>query len=73
MSDVTIHIDETLNERSMQALGEDIAHHGGIEHVDYSQKNPHLMVVRYDQNQLNSQAVLAAFIDHGLHAELIGF
>jgi len=73
MSDVTIHIDETLNKRSMLALGEDIAHHGGVEHVNFNDKHPHLMVVRYDKERLSSQALLAAVTDHGLHAELIGF
>ena len=73
MSDVTIHIDEALNQRSMQALGEDISHHGGIKRVDFTHKHPHLMVVRFDHEKTSSHAVLSAFTEHGLHAELIGF
>ncbi len=73
MSDVTVHIDETLTERSIQALSDEIEHYSAVEHVDYSLKHPHLMVVKYDPTRMDSSAILAAISDQGLHAELIGF
>lgn len=73
MSDVTVHIDETLNQRSVQALIKEITRQGGIDHIDYNEHKPHLMVVNYDHDKLDSAGVLSAFTDQGLHAELIGF
>ena len=73
MSDVTVHIDETLDVDTIQALQHDIYRMNGVEHIDSSLNAPHLMVVTYDNQTMNSHAILSAFTDHGLHAELIGF
>lgn len=73
MSDVTVHIDETLDASTILALRHDLCQMKGIEHIDASAKHPHLMVVKYDQNAMNSSSILNEFSEHGLHAELIGF
>lgn len=73
MSNATVHIDEELNQRSFLALGEEIQGLQGVDHVDYTERHPHLMVVSYDSQLTDSAHVLQAFTGQGLHAELIGF
>lgn len=73
MSDVTIHIDETLDLTTLHALQHDLYEIDGIERINAEDKRPHLMVVSYDGKRMNSGSVLSAFTDQGLHAELIGF
>ena len=73
MSDVTIHIDETLDTTALLALQHDLARMKGIEKIDATEKRPHLMVVRYDHHEMDSEAILSEFYGHGYHAELIGF
>ena len=72
MSDVTIHIDETLDASTIQSLQHDLSQLNGVEHIDASADHPHLMVVKYDQKAMSSGALLNEFSEHGLHAELIG-
>jgi hypothetical protein len=73
MSDVTIHIDETLDSSTIQALQHDLSRMAGIEHIASEESHPHLMVVSYDNKMMNSGAILSSFTEQGLHAELIGF
>lgn len=73
MSNVTVHIDEDLNQRSFLALGQEIQGLNGVAQVDYTERHPHLMVVSYDNQVTDSAHVLQAFTGQGLHAELIGF
>lgn len=72
MSDITVHIDETLDSNSMQTLEHHISMLGGIDDVYHNARHPHLMVVKYDAEKLNSAIILNACADHGLNAELIG-
>lgn len=72
MSDVTIHIDETLDASTIQSLQHDLSQLNGVEQIDASADHPHLMVVKYDQTAMSSDALLNEFSEHGLHAELIG-
>lgn len=73
MSDVTIHIDETLDSSSIQAIQHDLSRVVGIERIDSQERHPHLMVVSYDGKMMNSGYILSTFTNQGLHAELIGF
>ncbi len=73
MSDVTIHIDETLESSTLQAIQNDLYKVAGINRIDAEAKHPHLMVVSYDGKKMNSGAILSQFTNQGLHAELIGF
>ena len=73
MSDITIHIDETLDSATLQALQHNLSRIDGVDHIDAQESRPHLMVVCYDHNQMNSNAILSSFTNQGLHAELIGF
>lgn len=73
MSDVTIHIDETLDASALVALQHNLSRIDGVDHIDVQQQRPHLMVVTYDHSLMDSAEVLSSFTNQGLHAELIGF
>lgn len=73
MSDITIHIDETLDTSSIQAIQDDLYKVVGIEKINSQEQRPHLMVVSYDGKVMNSGNILTRFTNQGLHAELIGF
>lgn len=72
MSDVTVHIDETLDLTTLHAIQHDLCEVDGIDRINAEEKRPHLMVVSYDGETMSSGSILAAFTDQGLHAELIG-
>ena len=72
MVDVTLHIDETLSAEAREHLREDYLHSDGIMAVDYQADRPHLMVIEYNPEVTDSQALLAFAQQHGVHAELIG-
>ena len=73
MSDVTIHIDETLDSSAIEVIQQELCKIAGIEKINSQQQRPHLMVVSYDRKMMNSESILSKFINQGLHAELIGF
>ena len=72
MVDVTLHIDETLSADARKSLREDYLGSDGIMAADYQPDRPHLMVIEYNPDVTDSQALLAFAQKHGVHAELIG-
>ena len=72
MSDITIHIDETLDSSSLLALQHDLSQEPGIKNIYAEETKPHLMVVTFDSKITSSEDILASFTSQGLHAELIG-
>jgi len=73
MSDVTIHIDETLDSSAIQVIQQDLSRVVGIDKINSQPGNPHLMVIEYDRKMMSSRSILSTFTSQGLHAELIGF
>ena len=73
MSDVTIHIDETLDMTALLAMQHELEKMKGVQRIDARENRPHLMVVTYDHQQTHSGEILSEFSEHGYHAELIGF
>jgi len=73
MSDITIHIDETLDSPTILALQNDLTQLDGIKSVESKENRPHLMVITYDSKLTSSEDILLNFTSQGLHAELIGF
>jgi hypothetical protein len=70
--DVTIHIDENLEESQRQGLVEAVRQQEGVVSVGYHDDKPHLMIVEYNPEQVNSQQLLGLVKGQGVHAELIG-
>jgi len=72
MVDVTLHIDESLDEGTRIELLEIIRDLNGVIGLGYHEEKPHLMIVEYNADILNSSEILAAIASTGIHAELIG-
>ncbi|MGD2082515.1 MAG: ATP-binding protein [Chromatiales bacterium] len=72
MADVTVHIDETLDDERRALVADGVRGAEGVVSVGYDQGRPHLMIVEYNPAQTDSQQVLASVTSQGVHAELIG-
>lgn len=72
VADVTIHVDETLDQALRAKLENDLRSQDGVVSVQSSEKAPHLLIVKYDTAHASSKNVLKAVLGEHLHAELIG-
>ena len=70
--DVTVHIDETLNDRELVNLEDAIRSDFGVVSVGHNQDR-HMMFVLYDPDVLRGKDILNRVTNQGFHAELIGF
>ena len=73
MSNITVHIDENLDATAFHNVEHNLEALHGVNTVMATDKHPHLMVVDYDHQSINSQNILGALVGQGYHAELIGF
>lgn len=71
--DVTVHIDETLNDRELVNLEQAIRSDEGVVSVGHNEKDKHFMVVLYDPEEIRGKDILSRVTDQGFHGELIGF
>ena len=72
MTDVTLHIDENTNKDERESLRDSLLVLNGVMAADYHDDKPHLMIVEYDPDKINSSDFLSTVKGKGLHAELIG-
>ena len=70
--DVTTHIDENLNAEQKGTLEESLRTLDGVVSVHNSEKTPHLSIVQYNPDKIDSKSILKRITDQGAHAELIG-
>ncbi len=73
VTDVTVHIDETLDELELGNLERAIRSDQGVVSVGHSDKDKHLMVVMYNPDEIKGIDILHRVRDQGFHGELIGF
>ena len=73
MTDIMLHIDETLNTKAQGALEEYMRSQDGVIGLGYHSNRPHLMIVEYNPDQTTDMSLLHSVKSQGLHAELIGF
>ncbi len=73
VSDVTIHIDESLNDRELFNLEQAIRSDFGVISVGHIQENRHMLVVLYDPESIRGKDILRRVTNQGFHGELIGF
>jgi hypothetical protein len=71
-ADVTIHIDEDLSPEVRLTIEDSIRALDGVVSVHNSSKTPHLTVVGYDLDEMDSKRILKRVTDQGVHAELVG-
>jgi len=72
LSDVMIHIDETLPIERRGKVEEQLRAVDGVVSVHNPADKPHLMLVQYRPDLANSQSLLARVRGEGVHAELVG-
>ena len=71
--DVTVHIDESLNDRELVNLEQTIRSDEGVISVGHSSHDRHIMVVLYDPASIRGRDILKRVTNQGFHGELIGF
>jgi len=72
ISDVVVHIDETLPPDQLKILEDHIHKMGGVVSACNRDDQPHLIVVTYNPEQVKSLDILAKVQSEGVHAELVG-
>lgn len=72
MTDVTLHIDEALDENDLNIVEKDLRDNDGVISVHREGNRPHLMLVEYNPDRVTSHRILSTVTSQGLHAELIG-
>jgi len=70
--DITVHIDENLSPEQRITVEDSLRALDGVVSVHNSSKTPHLTVVEYNPEEMNSRRILKRITDQGAHAELIG-
>lgn len=71
-ANVTVHINEALDKQKTDEVCSTIEHMNGVIKVRCAEHKPHLLVVEYDPDIVNSHAILDSVTNRGLHAELLG-
>ncbi len=72
MVDVTLHLDEDTSHDQREGLRDKLLEMRGVMAAVSHDEKPHLLVVEYDPDVVNSSEILATVKESGLHAELIG-
>jgi hypothetical protein len=73
LADVMIHVDETLPEYAMQDVADTVCSAAGVASGCLSASAGHLIMVKYDAEDIRAHDLLDAVRGQGLHAELVGF
>jgi septum formation inhibitor-activating ATPase MinD len=72
LADITLHVDETLDSDGLTGLEDAFRNREGVISVHVDKKRPHLFVLEYNPERVNSKDLLSITKYQGLHAELIG-
>ena len=72
LADVTVHIDENVDHDARERIQDEVRGLDGVVAAVSHDQRPHLMIVEYDPQQVDSQTIRACVTRQGVHAELIG-
>jgi hypothetical protein len=72
IADITMHIDENTTHETREKLRDELLSMDGVMAVSYLDEKPHLMVMAYDPDVVNSLSFVKIAQEQGLHAELAG-
>ena len=72
MVDITLHIDETTTHADREALRDRMLAQTGVMAADYHDEKPHLMVIEYNPDLIDSAKFVDITKEVGVHASLIG-
>ncbi len=71
MHTIYIHIDETLDERELTALKEDLQHMEAVSDVEVNARLPHDMLVEYEETRITPMAILRELQRCGVHGDVM--
>ncbi len=72
MADILMHIDENTTHEAREKLRDELLNLEGVMAASYHDEKPHLMVLAYDPEVINSSAFIKVAQEQGLHTELVG-
>lgn len=72
ISDVIIHINETLSEEARSALEEKMRQIEGVVSPRFNEGKEHLLVIAYDTEKTDTSALLGKARAAGYTAQLVG-
>ena len=70
ITDIIIHVDESINNLEEEVLLGELRKVEGVMTPGFNR--PHLMLVTYDPEKVNSYELLSTVRSEGYHAQLIG-
>lgn len=72
-AEVTLHIDENTTHEERENFRDLLLKREGVFAASCHDEKPHLMLIEYDPETINSMEFVEEAGKKGLHAELIGF
>jgi len=72
-TEVVVHIDEELTKGSQEMLSDKVCNIEGVETANLANKRPHLMIVGFNSQEIETLNVLNGVRNTGVHAQLVGW
>lgn len=73
LAEVTFHIDENTSHDEREKFRDVLLAINGVMAAACHDERPHLMLIEYNPDAINSIEFVNTAREHGLHGELIGF
>ncbi len=70
-TDLVMHIDELVGFGHRRALEHSVEDQAGVESAHFNDQHPHLMVVGYDPDQIDSAKIIERVTRNQLHASRV--
>lgn len=71
-ADLLIHVNETLGAAERAALEEELRKAKGVVAPRFNRETPHLLLISYDPQEIDSRSLLNRVKDGGYSAQLVG-
>jgi hypothetical protein len=72
LNEVVVHINESVDEATLDELEQGIRKDQGVISVGHQANRNHLIMVVYDSEVARASNILHNFQERGLHAQLVG-
>jgi hypothetical protein len=72
LSGLVMHIGNNLSFDTRRQVEHNVMHQEGVASAYFNESRPHLMVVEYDPQQINSFKIMKEVHNNALHAARIG-
>ena len=72
LNEVLLHVDETLNDDTLDQIENGMRHEAGVISVGHNPGKSHMIMVVYDSESTRASNLLHSFQERGLHAQIVG-